>query len=386
MEKVSLRIGFYTDTALPKLGGQEIVVDELARQFVEMGHKVNVLAPWPRAPMRTNDREFPYAVARHPRFYSTRRMVWAYRWFLLRWAKENQFDVLHCHGLYPCGYLATLCRDRLKLPIVMTSHGGDVYEQSSRLRDPLLRSRYELAARSADRLISISDFTRRGLLRMGADENRIVNIPNGVNFREFSTSTPRPAQIPDDLLPGKYFLFIGRLVARKGVDTLLRATAQITSMPSDIRLAIAGGGDERDALQSLCRQLGLEHRVHFLGPVRGALKNYLFQNSICAIVPSHQWEAFGLVVVESYAAGRPVITTRHPGLADLVNEGITGFVVDPESVPQLAQAMQKMIDNPVATNQMGENAQSKARTFDWTDVAAQHIEAYKGLLNGHGAL
>lgn len=370
-----MHIGIYTETALPKLGGQEMVVDSLARQFLELGHRVAVLAPYPRRPLKVSDRDFPYPIIRHPRFYSTKRLVSAYGLFLRRFARQNQFDVLHCHGLYPPGFLAARNKDRLNLPVVLTSHGGDVYEKNRRMLK--LRGRFELAARSADRLIAISEFTRQGLLRLGADERRIVGIPNGVNYEQFAKPVGRPSQASADLKTGEYFLFIGRLVARKGVGTLLRAFAQIQS---DVRLAIAGDGDQRRELEALCGELGLTGRVHFLGAVRGELKTYLFQNTIATIVPSHHWEAFGLVVVESYASGRPVIVTRHPGLADLVMDEKTGYVVDSESVEQLAGAMAKMIGDPTKTGEMGRAAQMRARDFSWRSVAEKHIALYKSLM------
>src|SRR2546423_4153299 len=95
-----MRICFYTETALPKLGGQEMVVDSLARQFTAMGHEVLVLAPHPRRPLRADDSGLPYRVMRHPRFYSTQRFVSQYRWFLLRACRDFRPDVLHCHSLY----------------------------------------------------------------------------------------------------------------------------------------------------------------------------------------------------------------------------------------------------------------------------------------------
>jgi glycosyltransferase involved in cell wall biosynthesis len=375
-----IHIGIYTDTALPKLGGQEIVVDALARQFVGLGHRVTLLAPRPRLPLRPDDKHLPYRVVRHPRFYSTRRLVSAYRWFLLRLFARHRFDLLHCHGVCPPGYLAALCKDRLNVPIVLTSHGGDLYEKNRRLNNPILRRRFELAVRSADRLVAISEFTRQGFLRLGADESRIVNIPNGVDFDELSTAAPRPAEMPADLLAGRYFLFIGRLVPQKGLPTLLHAMAQLGPIPADIRVAIAGAGDERGMLQTLCQQLHLEERVRFVGPVCGAVRNYLFQNCICTMVPSRLWEAFGLVVIESYAAGRPVITTRHPGLADLVEEGATGYVVDPESPAQMGQAMRRMIEDRAASDEMGRHAQRKAQDFSWQRIARRHLELYEGLL------
>src|ERR1043166_5470856 len=88
-----MRICLYTDTALPKLGGQEMVVDALARQFLALGHQPTVFAPKPRK-LSTHDDRYPYQVVRHPRFISTQYFISWYRWFLLRHYRRHPFDVL----------------------------------------------------------------------------------------------------------------------------------------------------------------------------------------------------------------------------------------------------------------------------------------------------
>jgi glycosyltransferase involved in cell wall biosynthesis len=114
-----MRICLYTETALPKMGGHEMGLDALARQFLNMGHEPVVLAPLPRLPLRPNDSTLPYPVIRHLRFFSTRYLVSWYRWFICRLHRQLEFDVLHCHGIYPPAYLVALSRDTLKIPVVV---------------------------------------------------------------------------------------------------------------------------------------------------------------------------------------------------------------------------------------------------------------------------
>ncbi len=154
-----MRICLYSGSALPKLGGQEAVVDALARQFVALGHEPFVLAPMPKGPIRIDDASLPYPVLRHPRFFSTRRLVSWYRLWLLKFHQRYHFDVVHCHDVYPTGYLAALLRPRMKIPIIITSHGGDVREGNVRIVKPGMRSRFEAAVAGADALVSIGRFT-----------------------------------------------------------------------------------------------------------------------------------------------------------------------------------------------------------------------------------
>src|SRR5579864_2465471 len=205
-----MHICLYTATALPKLGGQEAVVDALARHFVRLGHEAVVLAPRPRKPLKPQDRNFPYPVVRHPRFFSTRDFVSWYRHFLSSAHARHRFDVIHCHDVYPTGYLAALCRPRLRVPVVITSHGGDVRDNNARLTKRGLPERCALALRAADALISIGPFTEQGFRRIYPDAPRIVTIPNGIDLTPYEAPAPRPAGLDAAIRPGGYVLFLGR--------------------------------------------------------------------------------------------------------------------------------------------------------------------------------
>ncbi|HYV38881.1 MAG TPA: glycosyltransferase family 4 protein [Gemmataceae bacterium] len=376
-----MRICLYTETALPKMGGQEMAVDALARQFLNLGHEPIVLAPLPRWPLRPNDSTLPYPVIRHWRFFSTRYLVSWYRWFICRLHRQIDIDVLHCHGIYPPAYLAGLSRDKLKIPVVVTSHGGDVNPDNVRLAKPILRERHSEGLRSADALIAISRCTRDGLRRLCPGAANIVDIPNGVNLEPFAETAPAPDDLDPAIKAGKYLLFLGRLSRGKGVDVLLEALSQVR--PSGgVDLVIAGNGDVRGELEKQCRELNLHERVRFVGQVTGSKKTYLLQNAISAVVPSRAWEAFGLVVLESYAAGKPVIASDLPGLADNVHHGRTGFLVPPKDPEALAKRLQQALTAPHSMQQMARATRQLVSKYTWHSVAKQHLELYKKLLAG----
>ncbi len=261
-----MRICLYTETALPKMGGQEVVVDALAREYQDLGHDCVVLAPRPRWPLRCNDKTLPYPVARHPRFFSAHIMVGWYKWFLQRLHRKQPFDVLHCHGIYPPAYLASLCGHTLPVPVAVTSHGGDVNPKNVRLAKPIVRARHREALRAADALIAISRFTREEFLALGADPAKIVDIPNGVHIEPLANPPERPGDLPGDIGAGSYVYFIGRLRKRKGVDVLLEALARVPDDGS-VQVVVAGEGGERQALEAMCQRLGLQRRVRFVGQI-----------------------------------------------------------------------------------------------------------------------
>ncbi len=374
-----MRICLYTETALPKIGGQELVVDALAREFLALGHEPLVLAPAPRT-VRTADHTLPYPVIRHPRFISTRHMLAWYTWWLRRAARRNKVDVLHCHSIYPCGYLAALCREKLQLPTVITSHGGDVNFQGRRLMKPGFPARYARSLAAADALISISKFTTEGFQRLyPAAANKMETIPNGVHLAPLRTVVARPPGLDPAIKPGRYFLFLGRLNLRKGVDVLVDALAQVPA-GGPAELVIAGDGDERAKLVEQCAQRGLSDRVRFVGAVAGETKSWLLQNARFVVIPSRVWEAFPLVVLEAFAAGKPVIGTRIPGLADLIEDRANGLLVPSESPAALAQAIQFLRDDGQAAASYGAQSLRIVQHFDWRFIAQRHLELYETLV------
>jgi glycosyltransferase involved in cell wall biosynthesis len=371
-----MRICLYTETALPKVGGQELVVDALAREFLALGHQPTVLAPRPKR-TRLADKEFPYPVIRHPRFISTRRLVSWYRHWLIRANDRQRFDVIHCHSVYPCGYLAGISRERLATPIVVTSHGGDVREGNCRLVKPGLTERHALGVQMADATIAISRFTRDGFLRLYPQAANIIDIPNGVHLAPFEQQASRPDEIDAAIRPEEYLFFLGRLARRKGVDVLLDAMNRMRER--NIQLVIAGDGAERPALEEQARRLGLADRVRFVGPVAGAKKTWLLQNARSLVMPSREWEAFPLVLLEAYAAARPVVATNIPGLVDLIQPDRTGLMVRSENAAELATALDKIVSDRALARRYGEEAARLAQQYSWRTIAERHLALYAEL-------
>jgi glycosyltransferase involved in cell wall biosynthesis len=399
-----MRICLYTETALPKLGGQEFVVDALAREFMSGGHEVVVLAPRPKAFGSSDDSSLPYPVERHPKFFSMRRLVDWYRWWLLRCHRKLRFDVLHCHGVYPPGYLATLCRERLGVPTVITSHGGDIRDGNQRLVRPGLYRRFLQALQGADALVAISRFTRESLLRLCPKPRLLVDIPNGVDLQPFATPVPRPANLDPRIQPGRYVLFLGRLKHRKGLDILLEALAlvrprtqkseagnqgsKVEAEPVPVQLVVAGDGQENMSLQMQAFRLGLQGRIRFVSAVFGSDKTYLLQNALATVLPSRLADAGPLVVLESFAAGVPVIGTRVPGLEDLIEEGKAGWLVPPESPLALAEALARVLADPQVPGSLSEEVRRRVQDFSWPVVARRHLQLYESLLSAqkvHGS-
>ena len=364
------------------------MVDFLAREFIRKGHEVLVLTPGAGRDATAANEHLPYPVVRHPRFVSTHHLVSWYRWFLLRTFRKHRCNILHCHGVYPAGYLGALCRERIGAPLVMTNHAGGLEAKLLRPDKYFLHDRTCRALAEADALVAISQATGETYGRLCPNSNTVWNIPNGVDIDTLGKSIQRPASLEPTIMPARYVLFLGRLIRKKGADLLIEAFAQLPADRSPV-LVVAGSGPEELALKERVRALALSERVKFVGWVTGDMKTYLLQQALCSVIPSRGPEAFGLAALESYAAGRPIVAARTTGLSELVLEGRTGYLFEPDSIDSLASTLIRLLQNPSHLAAMATEARQLAASYGWSAIADRHIELYRFLLNrqpshGHG--
>jgi len=373
-----MKICLYTETALPELGGQALAVDALARQFIALGHQPVVVAPRKRQFAGQGRPETPYPLVYHPRVYSTRWFVRCYGLWLARLHRLWNFDIVHCHSAYPNGYVAAMCKELKDVPLVITSHGSDVDALSLLARKTQLLPRYVQALRSAHAVVALSN-TGAQLLHQIDSSAKIIQIPNGVDAKLLAVPQPRPETLPAAIQPNQYLLFLGRLVERKGADLLIAALAA-TAAEHKLMLVVAGQGPQEQSLRRQAGQAGVGERVFFLGRVDGQPKLWLLQNALCTVIPSRNSEGFPLCVLESFAAGTPVLATRIPGLEELVSPGQTGWLVAPDDSGALARAIGNAAADPQQALAMGSNAQRWAQRYDWRRVALRHLELFSRLL------
>jgi glycosyltransferase involved in cell wall biosynthesis len=365
---------------LPRTGTQEIAVDALARAYAALGHQPVVLAPWPKKGV-TPIGPLPYPVLRHPRFFSTHFLTAWYRWFLQNHYERYPFDLLHCHGVYPPGYLAALSRTIIPTPVVLTSH-GHIGRRRAYLEKPLIVERMIEGLQSADALVAMNPSIRARLASFCPQRAPcIVDIPNGVHAADYAERIPRPAELAADIEPGAYAIFIGRLKFRNGIDILLQALAR-TPTNDRVQLLLAGEGEERALLEILAEQLDVRTRIRFVGNATGAARQYLLQNARFGVVPARQFDGADSVILEGYAAGLPMIATDLPGWADLVQHERTGLLLPPEAPDELAEAMTRLFADDALVERMSVRASVFAKSYDWQIIAERHLSLYRSLLAG----
>ena len=277
-------------------------------------------------------------------------------------------SVLHVQCFGPNGLYAVLLAHLTRTPLVVTSHGEtfmddhDVFDQSALIRTGMRR-----ALHSADAVTGCSQVVLDDLRdRFGFEGGRV--IPNGVDLRGQAVA-PAPSTA------GSVFA-VGRLEHTKGFDLLLEAFV-VADLPPRTRLVIGGDGTVRSSLERRARKLALGDRLHLTGWLGADEVAAHMAAAAVVVVPSRK-EAFGIVVLEAWRAGAPLIVTSNGGPADLVTDGETGLVVDPEDATALAQALELMVMDRATAERLGEAGRLAVRAFPWSRVAELYESCYDG--------
>jgi glycosyltransferase involved in cell wall biosynthesis len=176
-----------------------------------------------------------------------------------------------------------------------------------------------------------------------------------------------------------HILFLGRLEPEKGLRELCSAFCSVVSRYPELHLTIAGWG----SLEAELRQVyGSCPEITITGKIFGEEKNRLLSSITALILPSTCQEAFGTVVIEGYAYGKPVIASKIGGLSELVHEGKTGWFVEPGNSDALEQAIEAVVQNPTLLHKMATNCYEAAKAFTIDEMIEKYEEVYKDVTTG----
>jgi glycosyltransferase involved in cell wall biosynthesis len=301
--------------------------------------------------------------------------------------EEHEIDVVHAHWAIPMGFVGALVKRATRTPLVISTHGRDVYvnPEAGAIVPTLwyVRPFLKFALRQADGMIAVSRDCRHYAVEAGAPPERVTVISNGVDTARFSPREVDGTEIRSqlDVSPAtRLILFVGSLTAYKGVDTLLRAMTNLVVAEPDAVAMIIGDGPEREALTALRDALGLRNRVIFLGSVPNS-ELATYENGCDVFVLPSRRESFGIAVVEAMACARPVIGTRVGGLREIIDDGETGILVEPDRPEELAIAILEVLRDRLYARHLGDNARRKVEVaFNWTEVGRRTVDLYREIL------
>jgi glycosyltransferase involved in cell wall biosynthesis len=236
---------------------------------------------------------------------------------------------------------------------------------------------YKVVGQCVDRILAPSRELATLSAVFGLAAEQVRYIPNGVDTEVFAPDGVLESGLAERLRGGHpVVLATRRLEHKNGVDLLVRAFADIARRWPDCRLVIAGDGPERARLSALSCDSGVADRIHMLGSVpRGVLRGLYARATVC-VLPSRM-EATSLAGLEAMACGRPLVGTRVGGIPEIIADGVTGMLVDPESPGALAEAITRVLGNREVSGRMGEAARARAmKEFSWQAVCKMVSSVY----------
>lgn len=362
-------------------------VHELCRRLVERFH---VIALVPDAPGADADGPLDGVdVVRYryaPRRWQTlvneggivanlRRAKW--KWLLLpgfvlaqyyaarRIARAHRIDVIHAHWLLPQGLIARRLSQRIGIPYVVTSHGGDLFGLRGRMPQIFKR---KVAADCAAMTV-VSGAMRNEVQRLGLHPPRLEVLPMGVDLQSRFVPDPAPRRAENELL------FVGRLVAKKGVRHLLDALPRVLASKPQARLTIAGFGPEEAALKAQAKDLGIEQAIDFLGPVPQVDLPALYRRAALFVAPfvrdaSGDQEGLPVALMEAIGCGCPAVVGEVAGVHDLLGEYASEIAVDPTDSAALSAAIMRVLDAPESARERALAMRQRiADLIDWNAIA-----------------
>jgi glycogen synthase len=293
------------------------------------------------------------------------------------------FDVVHAHDWLTSNAMVWIREGRGRRS-VLTVHsteygrcGNNFYGGAcQRIRDHERHGTFR-----ADRVITVSN-ALKGEVRWMYElpDWKVSVIYNSVHTHPFDGFIdPGPVRGRYGIGPmDPMALFVGRMCIQKGPDILIGAIPMVLHYHPAAKFVFVGDGPQRRSCEELSHRLGFAHATRFLGSQRGLPLIDLYKSCDVLVVPSRN-EPFGIVVLEAWSAGKPVVATNHGGPGEIVWHGVTGLKIDPQP-ESVAWGVGNIFRDFEAARWMGRNGRVAAETtFTWDKIAEQTLDVYRSI-------
>ena len=378
--------------------GSGTYVRHLARELAKGESKVGVVCPDNRQIKGVDlfEVKLPFFVAftGHPehkkcKLYhqlSNQEIAIIYRSFFdktIEAVEKFKPDIIHVQHFSIFSWVANFIQSTYKINYIITSHGTGLYTASLDKRYiPLTHD----AARKAKKITAVSGDTKSWITKVFGEKHleKIRVIPGGIDIKNFPPKKEIKIINKKYHLNGKkVVLFSGKLTPLKGVQYLVKAAAKIKG-----DVYILGDGCELNNLKKMASNLKLKN-IHFLGYLGNEesqeLEEFYYRADVF-VAPSVWDEPLGLVILEAMICNTPVVVTRRGGIPLAVKDGYNGFFVRSRNSNQIAQMVNKLLEDDKLRNKLGANARKTVEEkFDWKKIAEKFLRIYKKYaISGNG--
>jgi len=396
-----VRVLLFPSAYLPALGGVEELTRHLALELTRSGDEVEVwTGRMPSSELLAVEQldgltvrrflvELPAldagALLRFPPI--AYRTLAEMRRVVSRWRP----DLVHVQCFGPNGAYALALAEMTRTPLVVTLQGetlmdnDDIYDHSVVLRTALRAALARAAAVTGCSQFTLDDAVRR----FGLAPGRGQVIFNGVG--ELSSAVVDGDRSADSfaasvlgISPGRRYVFaVGRVVEKKGFDLLLDAFVRVAAAHPDTDVVVGGEGPALPALRSRALSLGLSDRVAFPGRLARDDVGRAMAGAAVFVMPS-RLEPFGIVALEGWRAGVPVVATARGGASEFVRDGEDGLLVDPFDPVAFAKALDTLLGNGDLARRMGAAGRLRVAEFSWPSIASRYRRVYEEVARSSG--
>jgi glycosyltransferase involved in cell wall biosynthesis len=288
----------------------------------------------------------------------------------VHFCRKSRFDVIHVHWPFPHGIWGYAAGRASGTPVVLNFHGAELLLVH---KYPFVKPFLRHALRHADAVICNSRYTASEVAKY--HDRPVAIIPSGPSV----VSQNGTAKPENQVLQ---VLFVGRLVARKGVDILLRALPLVQA-DRPVHLHIVGNGDMAERWKALARSLDIESQVTFHGSVSKETLAQRYASADVFVLPAiiderGDTEGLGAVLVEALSFSTPVVASNVGGIPDVIRDGETGLLVPEKDPPALAAAITRLLRDRDLASRLAKQGLSHAQDgFDWRRIAMQVMRVYQ---------
>ena len=269
---------------------------------------------------------------------------------IYRRIRTGRYDVVHIH-ISKAGILGRFAARLAGVPTIVHTYHGNVAELAgSNLSTRLYLHLERRAARISQTLVAVSNDVRNCLLAMGVGQpKQYTVIPNGIDMSQYASgeARERPGELTGQPIVGT----VSSLTPEKGVDVLLRAMSLLVDRFPKLQLYVVGDGPLRSQLEREARDRAIDARVCFAG-IDPEVHPWLSSTDVF-VLPSRS-EGMGRVLQEAMASGVAVVASRVGGIPELVRDGVSGLLVDPDDPAALAEAIGDLLDDDARRRQLAD--------------------------------
>lgn len=316
---------------------------------------------------------------------------------ITRLAADLKVDMLHAHSPSLNGLAAARAARQLGLPCVYEvryyEEDAAVDRKKLSFNSPLYRLSRRLeweAMKRADRVVTICDSLKDDLIARGVPASKLFKAPNGVDTLAFSPREPDAELIARYGLQGKTVIgFIGSLYMFEGLEFLVDAVLQLLNQRSDVKLLLAGEGEVEASLRSRIPSVKHE-QIIFAGKVPHPQVKAYYSVMDVLVYPRVRSRLTELTTplkpLEAMAQQRVVVGSNIGGLRELIRDGETGCLVEPENVAALTHCLTGLVNDPNKRQRLAQGAREfVVRERDWERIVERYIHIYGGLISTHRA-